>query len=462
MSSLDTYPRRDAVIALAKSIRQQGGRALIVGGANRDALLGCPVKDLDLEVYGLEAETLHHLLQQQYTIKTVGVSFGVYHIPELQIDVALPRKETAIGLGHRDFSINCDPYLSIEQAALRRDFTINAIYHDPLSEEWLDPWNGLQDLRQRILHPVSPRFMEDPLRVLRGMQFAARFDLQWSDTLIAYSRQISQDALAIERIEMEWKKMLVRGIKISRGMELLRASGWIRFYPELEALIDCPQDPQWHPEGDVWQHTLHCLDALPSLRTGDEHEDWVIALAVLCHDMGKPVTTEWIDGHIRSYQHESRGVPIAESFLQRITRQKSIYEQILPLVACHMLPYSLYKNQASDKALRKLALKVGRMDRLMSVVHADLRGRPPLPAYPSPELEWLEERLQQLNIQQSPPLPILLGRHLIPLGFTPGKPLGYALQQAFEAQLSGEFDSVESGIAWIKRHVEVSSQSENP
>lgn len=443
----------EPLLLLAERIRQAGGRALVVGGSNRDALLNLPVKDFDIEVFGLEVPILQTVLTRDYRVHQIGASFGVFHLPDEGLDVAVPRKEKVRGPGHRDFAIDCDPFLSLEQASLRRDFTINAIYRDPLTNEWLDPCNGISDLRQRVLRPVSPKFIEDPLRVLRAMQFIARFSLTWTDELIDYSQQCTQQYLPIERLEMEWKKLILQGVQISQGLEFLKTCGWLRYYPELQALVGCSQDPIWHPEGDVWQHTLHCMDAFANLRSGVEMEDWITGLGVLCHDMGKPETTAEVEGRIRSLQHEHKGVPHAERFLQRITRQKAVIEGVLPLVKYHMTPHSLSRNQVSDKSLRKFVLKVGRIDRLLTVVDADRRGRPPLPHEPAPELDWLKQRLAELKIDKSPPKPLVLGRHLLEMGFQPGPELGNTLKQIFEAQLAGQFDNVEEGLKWVRTHI---------
>lgn len=443
----------ETVRQLALLVRERGGRALVVGGAARDIRLKIPVKDYDLEVFGIEIPVLRDLLRQSYRVQEVGASFGVFHLADQGLDVSVPRKEQVRGPGHRDFQIDCDPFLSLEQSAQRRDFTLNAIYLDPLTGEWLDTCNGIRDLEQRVLRPVSARFVEDPLRVLRAMQFIARFDLNWTDELVNYSQSCTQDHLPVERLEVEWKKLIVQGIKISKGLEFLRAANWLRFYPELEALVGCPQDPIWHPEGDVWQHTLHCMDAFAELRTGHAFEDWITGLGVLCHDMGKPETTAEVGGRIRSLQHERKGVPHAERFLRRITRQNAVIEGVLPLVEHHMTPHSLARNQASDKSLRKFVLKAGRMDRLLTVVEADRRGRPPLPHLPAPEMDWLRRRLAELSIDRSPPVPLILGRHLLTLGYVPGPALGQALKTAFEAQLSGKFGTLEQGLDWARQHL---------
>jgi len=241
----------------------------------------------------------------------VGESFGVIRLRNLPIDVSLPRRESKRGLGHRGFEIESDPQMDPRDAASRRDFTINAIALDPESGRIFDPFDGVADLENRILRHTTEKFAEDPLRVLRGMQFAARFELQPAPETIELCRQIEPEGLAPERIAGEWKKLILRGTRPSLGLAFLRDCGWIRHFPELEALIGCEQNPRWHPEGDVWTHILHCMDVFASERIGIEREDLIVGFGVLCHDLGKPAATRREeDGRITTKNHESIGVDL--------------------------------------------------------------------------------------------------------------------------------------------------------
>ena len=244
------------VKVVAELVKRAGGRALLVGGCVRDELLGGTPKDFDIECFGISATDLQAALGERFELDLVGISFGVIKLKHLEIDVAMPRRETKLGLGHRAFEMEYDPTLTIEEASARRDFTVNAIYKDPLTDEILDPWNGRGDLEKRILRHVSPHFVEDPLRVLRGMQFVARFNLTPAQETIEVCRGMTPEGLAPERLFGEWEKLLVQGVKISKGLNFLKDVGWVKYYPELERLIGCKQDPEWHPEGDVWNHTL--------------------------------------------------------------------------------------------------------------------------------------------------------------------------------------------------------------
>ncbi len=447
--------QRTACIQVAELIRAAGGRALLVGGCVRDGLLGIQAKDVDIEVYGLASEVVERTLKKPFRLDTVGRAFGVFILKGLEIDIALPRRESKTGPKHTDFVVEGDPNMSPLDAASRRDFTINAISYDPLSGELLDPYHGVADLEARSLRHVSPAFSEDPLRVLRGMQFIARFDLEADAETIELCRALSPQHLPMERLWEEWKKLLLKGKQLGRGLRFLQACHWLPHFPELEALVGCEQDPQWHPEGDVWVHTCHCLDAFAEQRIGNEWEDLVVGLAVLCHDMGKPATSYTDEtGRIRSPRHDVEGVPVAKAFLERLTRQKKIFEEVLPLVEQHMRPLALYRDGAGDSAIRRLAARVKRVDRLTRVAHADKNGRPPIVSDGFPEGEWLLKKAAELKIQDNAPKPILLGRHLMDLGIKPGPHFGKILDRCYEAQLDGQFTDADSAMEYLSAMVQ--------
>ncbi|MEK9634699.1 MAG: polynucleotide adenylyltransferase, partial [Opitutae bacterium] len=275
-------------IELAASISSQGGKLLIVGGSVRDLLIGENPEELDLEVRGLSTGQITSLLPPGFRAEEVGKSFGVLKIKGLPVEISLPRTERKTGTGHKGFTVEIDPNLPFELASERRDFTVNALGLDPLEGKLLDPHNGQKDLEARILRHVGPAFAEDPLRVLRAMQFIARFDLTPAKETTALCRRIPIEGLPSERIYEEWKKLILKGRIPSKGLDFLKSSNWLGYFPELQALVGCEQEPEWHPEGDVWTHTLHCMDAFAQNRTGEDWEDLVVGFAVLCHDLGKP------------------------------------------------------------------------------------------------------------------------------------------------------------------------------
>ena len=445
---------RAAVAEIARLVRGAGGRALMVGGAVRDLMLGGEVKDVDVEVFGVGPERLMSILAGRFDFDQCGVAFGVLKLKRFAIDVSLPRRESKRGLGHRAFMVASDPALTVAEAARRRDFTVNAMYLDPLEGEFEDPYGGAEDLRRGILRRVSSAFAEDPLRVLRGMQFAARFELTPDADTLAACRAMTPEGLAAERLFEEWSKLLLKGKRISRGLAFLRDAGWTRYYPELAALIGCKQAPEWHPEGDVWNHTCCCLDAFAASRTGNREEDLIVGLAVLCHDFGKPATSRFdpAKGRITAKGHDDAGVEPTLRFLRRLTNEERILKEVPPLVQCHMRPFSLWKNSCSDAAIRRLAAKVTRIDRLLRVAAADDAGRPPFPRNPE-HLEWLAEQAQRLKIAAAAPRPILMGRHLVEMGMKPSAKFGAILKACFEAQLDGKFSDLPGATAFCRNFI---------
>ena len=431
---------------VARLVRSAGGRALLVGGCVRDELLGGRPKDFDFEVYGLSPERLRETLASRFALDLVGASFGVLKLKGHDVDVALPRRETKLGLGHRAFETAPDPNLSLSEASARRDFTVNAIYRDPLTGELLDPWNGRADLERRVLRHVSPHFSEDPLRVLRGMQFAARFGLEPAPETVDVCRAMTPEGLAQERLMGEWAKLLTQGVEISRGLSFLRAVGWTRHYPELERLIGCEQDPEWHPEGDVWNHTLECLDRFAAARDAGgwpADEALLVGLAVLCHDFGKPDCTRYdpVKRRIRSLGHDEAGVAPTLSFLRRLTNEERLLRDVPPLVRMHMRPFAMWRDRSSDGAVRRLATKVCSIEALVRVSAADTT---------SPEAcEWLVAQAKRLEVEAAAPKPVVRGRDLIALGMKPGPAFKGILTAAYDAQLEGAFDNLADGLRWL-------------
>ena len=269
-----------------------------MGGCVRDWLLGLEPKDFDIEVAGVDFETLHRVLAPFGATDVVGRSFGVIKLRLTggEYDFSLPRRESKSGAGHRGFAVSPDPGLSDADAAARRDFTINAIAYDPRTGQLIDPHGGQADLQARRLRHTSGAFVEDPLRVLRAFQLAARFDLTLAPETAALCRSIRDtfSELPVERVWGEWEKWGAKSIRPSRGLAVLEETGWLVHFPEVAALQGTPQEPEWHPEGDVFVHTRHCVDALASLedwQKADHRRRCLLMLAVLAHDFGKPGTT---------------------------------------------------------------------------------------------------------------------------------------------------------------------------
>jgi len=452
-NQVDRLPPELAKLAhdLANLIGQKNGRLLLVGGCVRDLYLNATPQEIDCEVQNLSIEKLKSILSTKYTCHEVGKAFGVLKLKGFPAEISLPRTEIKTGTGHKGFSVELDPHLPFDQSAQRRDFTINAIGLDPLSGALFDPTGGISDAQSLTLRHVGPAFGEDPLRVLRAMQFIARFNLAPHPDTLKVCRSMTMDGLPPERLYEEWKKLLLQGVNLRAGLNFLKDCEWLSYFPELHALVGCQQDPEWHPEGDVWVHTLHCLDAFARERIGDEWEDLVVGFAVLCHDLGKPMTTQTgKDGRIRSPLHEPKGEAPTRSFLSRLTNQIDLHEQVIPLVRRHLTPRTFYKDQASDGAIRRLASKVKRIDRLVRVAAADIAGRPPRQD-DFPEGPWLLQRAEELKVKDAEPKPIILGRHLIEHGWSPGPGFSPILDQCFEAQLDGKFADLKSGLAYLQQ-----------
>lgn len=446
---------------LVEAILPAGGRPVAVGGAVRDHLLGQDPKDVDVEVYGLPLEELERALRP-FEVHAVGRAFGVLKVgvtagdEKETFDVALPRRESKSGRGHKGFVVESDPQMDPRDAAARRDFTVNAIGVDLLTREWVDPWHGVEDLRAGVLRHVSPAFDEDPLRVLRAAQFAARFSFAVADETLERCRALQDEltTLPVERVWGEMEKLALKGWWPSLGLQVLRATGALdALFPELCALIGCPQEPEWHPEGDVWTHTLMVTDEAARIAREDglpPPERLRLVLGAICHDLGKPATTEHTDGRVRSRDHESQGEAPTRSFLARVGAPKDFIEDVVALVRDHLKPFQLWRDRASDAAVRRLALRVP-LPRLVRVARADHFGRLTEDALrrEDPAGEWLLAAAARLHVEEKAPEPILLGRHLIARGIKPGPAMGVLLKEAFEAQLEGGFSDEAGAQAWL-------------
>ena len=444
----------DRVVQLAEAARREGGRALLVGGCVRDELMGQPPKDWDVEIYGIAPARLRELLDELGPVNVVGEAFTVYKLGA-HLDVSLPRRERKTGRGHRAFFIEGDPEMTIEEAIGRRDFTINAILQDPLTGEIIDPRNGRSDLDRGIIRAVSAEtFGDDSLRVLRAAQFAARFEFRVEPETVVLCRAIDLSDLPGERIWGEIEKLLLRAQHPSIGMGWLHALGVLdQLFPEIKALIEVPQDPEWHPEGDVFVHTRLVLDRARELIDDLPYPKQVtVMLAALAHDFGKPATTEFIDGRLRSRGHEEAGVEPTLSFLDRLNVHTlegyDVRAQVIALVRDHLKPGEYFKKreEVGDGAFRRLARKC-ELDLLYRVAKADSLGRnadwiPREQWYDAEAQEWFIEHARDLEVALKAPAPLLLGRHLLEMGLQPGPRIGEITRAVYEMQLDGRVRSL--------------------
>lgn len=443
------------VLEIARAVRDEGGRALLVGGCVRDELMGQRPKDWDLEVYGLPPARLRELLDKFGSVNVVGEAFTVYKLGA-DLDVSVPRRERKTGRGHRGFVIEGDPSLSIEEAARRRDFTINSILKDPLTGEIIDPFHGRADIDRGVLRAVSlDTFAEDSLRVFRAAQFAARFEFRIEPQTAELCRSIELTDLPAERIWGEMEKLLLRARHPSIGLGWLHALGVLdQLFIELKALIGVPQEPEWHPEGDVWIHTRLVADRARELIDDLPYAKQItVMLAALAHDFGKPATTAFVEGRIRSREHEEAGVEPTISFLDRLNIHTlegyDVRGQVVALVRDHLKPGEFFKKrqEVSVGAFRRLARKCD-LDLLYRVAKADSLGRnaewvPKQKWYDAEAQEWFIERVRELELQDGAPAPILLGRHLLEMGMQPGPRVGEITRAVYEMQLDGRVTSLE-------------------
>jgi tRNA nucleotidyltransferase (CCA-adding enzyme) len=444
---------------LLELLRDAGGRAYVVGGAVRDFLLGRPVDDYDVEVFGLPADRLRAVLNQAGTVNAVGEAFTVFKLTGLEgvpgaVDVALPRRDSKAGPGHRGIAVTGDPDLPVEEAARRRDFTMNAMLFEPVQGRVVDPHGGRVDLQQRLLRAVDPpSFGEDPLRALRAVQLAARFELSVDPATAALCAAMPLRELPAERVFGEIEKLMLKAKRPSLGLALLREWGQLEAVaPELLPLPDTPQDPEWHPEGDVWTHTLQAVDEAAALVSDlDRPRALAVMLGTLCHDLGKPATTKLEDGRIRSRGHEDAGLLPTTHLLDRWNVHSllgfDVREQVLALVGHHLKPGQLYdeRDRVSDGAIRRLARRC-EPDLLYRVARADCLGRRPGRFEPD-AMEWFRDKVRALSVERQPPPPLLRGRDVLALGLAPGPEVGRIVRAVYERQLDGAVTTLEEARA---------------
>lgn len=432
---------------IATAIADENGMPYYVGGCVRDKLLGQTPKDFDLEVFYMQPDRLKQILSRFGTVDEVGKSFGVLILSlhnGLKVEFTTPRRENKEGRGHKGFLVELDPNMTLREAASRRDFSMNAIYAEALSGAIHDPFDGRTDVKLGFLDPVGESFGEDPLRVLRGMQFAGRFDGLATGPCIVACQEVKgeYDSLPKERIWKEWWKWATLSTKPSAGIVFLASVDWIGHYPALTDMVGVPQNPEYHPEGDVYSHVLFVCDSANDIavRDGLTGEDRAVLLfAALCHDMGKPSTTVWQREAWRSPGHDTAGVPIAREFLESIGCPEKIIGRVLPLIAEHMFPVWTAINRRMVRRL-KLRLEPCGIHDLLRIMEADTSGRPPFPK----GLPKGADKLIALNQELPPKIePTVTGRHIMELGVKDGKTIGEIKRRVFEAQLNEEFDAAD-------------------
>ena len=420
---------------VARRVSEKGGRTFYVGGFVRDALIHRENKDVDIEVHGISPKCLEEILDSMGQRMTIGESFGIFGLKGYSLDIAMPRKEAARGQGHKDFDIFVDPFIGTEAAARRRDFTFNALMQDVLTEEIVDHFGGVEDLKSGVLRHVNDKSLaEDPLRVLRAAQFASRFGFRVAEETIALCSRMQLQHLPRERIEGELKKALLKAEKPSIFFEVLREMDQLDYwFPEVKALIDIPQNSKFHSEGDVWIHTMMVLDEAAKLRDRVSNPYWFM-LSALTHDFGKAICTEEIDGVLHANLHEIKGLPLAEAFLRRITTETRLIEYVLNLVEYHMKPNTVAGAKSAKKVTTRMFDLSVDPEGLICIALADDRGR--ISQVPATSLEaFLYERLD--IFQELMARPYVMGRDLIEAGLEPCVEFTEILKHAHKLRLAG-------------------------
>lgn len=444
-------------------IENSGGKVYLVGGYVRDKIMGNTSKDIDIEVFKLSYEKLSDILSKFGKVDLVGKSFGVLkvNINGQDYDFNLPRRDSKNGVGHKDFTIEVDHNMTIEEAASRRDFTINAISIDS-EGNIIDPFNGLNDIKNNVLRPVSKAFKQDVLRPLRGFQFSARFNMNPTVGCILDSVELMDGYkyLPKERIWEEWKKWASKGEYFRTSLRFLKNTYWKRLYPELNAIFGVEQDKVFHPEGTVDIHTGYVLEEMfKNCRhlniTGDDK--LVLIFAALCHDFGKANTTEkrFSEKHnreiISAIGHEKAGGPLTESFLNSIGCPKNIIERVIPLVENHMVACQ----KLSDNAIRRLSNRLGKatIEELCLLIMSDHNGRPPIEKGISENLWYLIIRSTKLGLLNGKPESIVKGQDIVDFGFEPGPIVGKIYKKLYNMQLNGKFFNKEDGLSRIESFI---------
>ncbi len=484
LAAADRLARAVKELQPDRKYRMRVPEALIVGGYVRDKALGLDPKDADIEVYGVDPERLYALLERMFgKTKEVGKAFGVIKVPVgsgLELDVSIPRRDSKVGKGHTGIQAQSDPSMSVKEAARRRDFTVNTMALDPLTGERHDPYGGMDDIRAKILRVTDrEQFQEDPLRVLRAMQFVARLEFSVDPESERLMREMVERGdlaeLPPDRVTKELEKLLTKASRPSAGFEFGRRIGIVeRLFPEAEALVGVPQEPEWHPEGDVWVHTMMVVDAAAMIarRDGLPTETFrQVTLGALGHDFGKPATTEAIDGRIRSRGHEEAGEGPVRAMCDRLTFGKDDVEAAVAIAVNHLKPGVFYRARETSElnekqyvnAVRKLVRRLGKTSWrvLLAASEADFRGRtiPGCDVDPYLPGKMLAETVVAHGLDQEAAKPLVQGRDLIAIfglkaKSRTGAPIfGTILAAVEEARDAGLVETREQALTFVREYL---------
>ncbi|MCQ2097711.1 MAG: CCA tRNA nucleotidyltransferase [Fibrobacter sp.] len=427
------------LLTIADEIRAAGGRAYLVGGWVRDAMLGGNCRDYDIEVYDMEQDVLIAILSKFGRTNLVGKAFGVIHLAMkgLSLDFSFPRTESKVGYGHRGFVVHTDAKLTFREAALRRDFTINAMGMELPDLTLCDPYNGVEDLKAGVLRHVGPAFAEDSLRILRGVQFASRFRLRLAPETVEMCRTLSLDDLSIERLFEEFKKWLLKPGKPSLGLRAFLEIKLDEYFPEIRPLAG-----RWDALGEL-------LDYLSSVTYFTDEERMVAMFTALL--AGNAVQSCELDA---GSGNDSCAEDTALKFLARITNEIKLVRGV-PLLLKHAFSVKAPSGSIdspsvrlpSDPEIRRLSVALNGLRLLIPFVEGnpleDSENRKTFAAA-------LKQRSMDLGVYEKAPVAYLTGKMLMDLGVKPGKQMGDLIKQSFELQLDGKILNASDAMGWAR------------
>lgn len=453
-------PISDKAMKVIHRLHNADMESLVVGGSVRDHFLGTESKDCDIEVYGASLDEIGDTLRGIGKIDEVGKSFGVLKVTigDEDFDISVPRRDSKVGEGHRGFDISMDPMMSVDDAFRRRDFTINAMGFDPVRNLLVDPHGGVDDLRNGVLRAVDhTTFADDPLRVMRGIQFAGRFDMDMSDDTVKLCRSLSDKfgELPKERIWGEMEKLFSKSIAPGKAMEMLHTVDWERHFPAVAAVRGIPQDVKWHPEGDV--HTHHQLAADHAARASatdglGSQDRMIVVMATALHDIGKASTTVHEEnGSITSRGHDDAGSELVGELMDTMGAPRRVEQHVATLIREHMCVAST--PDPSSKAVRGLQRRLSgksetgpTLDVWARVVAGDHGGRGAKNPN-NPAQKWLD------RVANAPAIPksLITGQDLIvELGMKPGPEFKSIIAAANGAQDAGDITDRETALNWLR------------
>lgn len=452
-----------------------------VGGYVRDQIREKPSQEVDILVIHHTVDEIIAKLESHGKVDVVGKSFGVikFTIKGKTYDIALPRKDKpkpAKIRKHKDFIISADPEMPLEKDLERRDFRCNSIALRLADEKIIDPFNGIEDIKEKVIKLTNPRaFPDDPLRVLRAARFASVLEFSMDPNIYERAKGIDLRGISEERIKEELFKTMLLSHAPSHGIkELFKLDALRQLFPELYRLTLCLQDSVFHPEKDdfghhtVWAHTLITVDQAKRLTEQfhlDEQKSITLLLAALFHDIGKPDTTQWEFKRgrmvITSNGHDVASSKMAKKILARLKifswNGYDLKKMIPSLIKCHHRTSELWQNRnvVTKKAFNRLAAEVdGEIELLVYLDAADRAGRKTKPVKSlDHEGRWLLEKFEELNVTRETIQPLIMGRDLIKMGVSPGPSMGKYLKKLYHMQLDNEFDTKETGLIVAEKMV---------